>query len=152
MSYHYSSRYYAAPKPVIRDPRYNTGYHSRNSSLDSHGSYHSRTSTEYSGRCSAGYGGSAEQRAYDEYQKHKYRVPDNGNPSHPSPVSHHHTNSVSSTDRHAITTTREGKVDTVNHKQGRYDPNEPRASEATSTHYKSSQSRSSKSSKSGKHR
>lgn len=151
MSYHYSSRYYAAPKPIVRDPRYDTSYHTRNSSLDSHGSYHSRSSTESSGRCSTGYGGSAEQRAYDEYQKHKHRVPDNGNAAH-ALVTHRPSNRTSSTDRHAITTTREGKVDTVNHKQGRYDPSEPRASDATSTHYKSSQSRSSNSSKSKKHR
>lgn len=123
MSY-YTSGHYASTKPIIHDVRYDPKYSSRAPSTDSRGSYFSRSSAEYSGRSSTGYCGSAEE------SKRKHRVPDN--------------------DRQYISsTTRGGTVQTVNHREGRYDYAEPRSSEATRSEH-TSHSRSHKSS-SGSH-
>ena len=150
MPYHYSSSHYSASKPIIRDPRYDSSYTTRDSSADSRASYYSRSSAEYSSRSGSGYCGSTDQRAYEE-SKRKHRVPDNGE-SAPPRAAHAPTNSAPSTGHHYITSTRGEKVDIVHHHKPRYDNAEPRTSEATSTHYNSSQSRSSKSSSSHKHR
>jgi hypothetical protein len=148
MSYYYSSQY-SASKPIIRDPRYDSSYHTRDSSSDSRTSYYSRSSAEYSSRSGSGYCGSTDQRAYEE-SKRKHRVPDNGD-SAPSHAARASTNTAT-IGQHYITSTRGEKVDTVHHHKPRYDAAEPRSGEATSTHYKSSQSRSSKSSSSHKKR
>jgi hypothetical protein len=144
----YSSRYYASTKPIIHDARYDAKYSSRSSSSDSHGSYFSRSTAEYSGRSNTGYCGSSND------SKHKYRVPDNGNTA-ASQSSRQSTNDAS-TDWHYVSSTRGGNADTVNHYQGRYDANEPRASEATHaethrSHKSSSHKSSSHKSSSGSH-
>jgi hypothetical protein len=139
----YTSGYYASTKPIIHDARYDAKYSSRNSSSDSHGSYFSRSSAEYSGRSNAGYCGSSND------SKHKYRVPDNGNTA-PSQSSRQSTNDAS-TDRHYVSSTRGSNADTVNHYQGRYDANEPRASEATRSETHRSHKSSSHKSSSGSH-
>ena len=143
MSY-YTSGHYASTKPIIHDARYDPKYSSRTPSTDSRGSYFSRSSAEYSGRSSSGYCGSAEE------PKRKHRVPDNGNTSDQQSQASHQSTKDRSTDRHYISsTTRGGTVQTVNHREGRYDYAEPRSSEATRSEH-TSHSRSHKSS-SGSH-
>ena len=126
MSY-YTSGHYTSTKPIIHDVRYDPRYSSRTSSTDSQRSSFSRSSAEYSSRSSTGYGGSSEELKY------KYRVPDNGNNTDPRSQSSRQSTNGASTDRQYITstTTRGGNVETINHRQGRYDKEEPRASDAT---------------------
>jgi hypothetical protein len=144
MSYQYSSKHYSSLKPIVHHPRYDT-YHTRESSTDSHGSYYSRSSAEYSSRSGSGYGGSADQRAYEESKRNS------GTPVR-SRATHYPTNNYPSTDRYYSSSKRDGKADTVHHHHHkvRYDEAEPRSSDATYAEYKSTQSRSSKSSSSHK--
>lgn len=154
MSY-YSSRYTSAPKPIIRDARYESQYDShhgsrhasRESSTDSRASYYSHSSLDYPAKRRIVCSGSAEQRAYDEWQR-KHRVPDNRESLF---ISSNHPSYSSFTDDYQISSSGKGKVDIVGHKAARHDAAEPRSSDATSTHYKASQHRSSKSSGPRKH-
>lgn len=142
MSYYYTSGRYSASKPIVWDARYDGSYSGRDSSTDSRASRYTTSSAGYSNRCRSGYYGSSGQRTYED-SKQKYRASDNSElPS----AKHHtivHTNNNPAADFQYATTTRGDKVDTTHYNKPRYDAAEPRSSDATSSHYKTSQSRSS---------
>jgi hypothetical protein len=91
---------------------------------------------------SSGYYDSSKSSRTDARNVQYRRVPDNGlsplssTPSQPSPCRTNANDAPPSEDKYVTSTTsRDGKVETHNHRQPRYDPEEPRTKQATYEDY-----------------
>jgi hypothetical protein len=126
-TYTSSRKYYAEPPKIVQ---------SRGSSSDSRGSSDSGASAEQrrstTSRTSMGYQGGSQSRAAVEPKIRKYRDP---YARMESPIEHPRITTYKLAENKYVEGTSRGGVEVINHRQRRYDPDEPRASQATSDEY-----------------
>jgi hypothetical protein len=137
-----SRKYHSEPPKIIQ---------SRGSSSDSRSSHDSRGSDQRqytSSRTSMGYFGGSHSKVVEESKERRHRAPDAG--TYIS-ITRIRRTTYKPADNKCISSTSRGSVDVIHQEKRRCDPHEPRASDATSTHYKDTAHRSSRHSSSHKH-